>query len=145
MQGRCIRVVAHWKIGDKREAALRGKARTLKDRHELVRQHLAKKPPTADEWESAIAQCAIEAHRQGYVLLAVAPDLAVDDAESVMAKKYREHLDLYPPLHPHQRARWVDWLPLISAFEDAELQQGGAKSSQIFARYRRALDGVHFR
>jgi hypothetical protein len=115
----------------------------MKDRHELVRQDLAQNPPTAAEWESAIVQCAIEAHRQGYVLLAVAPDLAVDKAESLMAKKYREHLKLYPPLHPHQRARWESWLPIIAEFEDDEASGAKAKS-QVFARYRRALNAIHF-
>ena len=29
------------------------------------------------EWETAISQCAVEAQRQGYILIAVAPNLPV--------------------------------------------------------------------
>ena len=143
MQCRCIRVLAHWKIQDKRADALRDKAKTFENLSKLVRADLAKKLLTADEWEAAIAERAVEAYRQGYVLLAVAFDLAADKAKSVMALKYSEHLELYPPLHRNQRARWESWLPIIAEFE--EDQASGAKAkAQVFARYRRALDAVSF-
>jgi hypothetical protein len=100
-------------------------------------------PPTASEWESAIAQCAVEAYRKGCVLLAVAPDLAPDKAASVMMKAYREHLRLYPPAKPAQRAYPKKWLRLIAEFEDDETSLNKAKSP-VFNRYRRVLDGLSF-
>jgi len=100
--------------------------------------------PTDREWEEAIAQYAIKVHRQGYILLGVAPDLATDKAGAIMAAQYRIPLRIYHRAKPGERARLADWLLLIEAFENAELQQGGSKSSQVFARYRRALDGIHF-
>lgn len=142
-QCRCIRVFAHWKIIDQRKKLLDGTGKTFDEMSKLVRQDIAKNPPTLAEWEAAIAQRAVEAHREGYVLLAVAPDLAASKVASVLAKKYREHFLFYPPPKPSQRAKWQDWLPLISAFEDAEAMPGGAKS-QVFAHYRRALDRIRF-
>jgi hypothetical protein len=99
--------------------------------------------PTDREWEAAIAQCAIEAHRQGYRLLAVAPDMAAHKAQSVLLKEYQEQLRLYPSAKAIQRARWQDWLPLISKCEDAEA--GGDKQrEQVFVRYRRVVDAIRF-
>jgi len=41
------------------------------------------------------------------------------------------------------KARYKDWLPLISSFENAE--RGRQKdTSQVFIRYRRAVDGIRF-
>jgi hypothetical protein len=51
---------------------------------------------TDEEWKEAMAEAAVQAHHEGYVLLAVAPDLAADKLQSAVAKKYREHLRLYP-------------------------------------------------
>ena len=67
--------------------------------------------PTDNEWEAAISQCAVEHHR------------------------------LYPYPQPTQRARTLDWLSIISAFEN---MTSGKWDSQIFVRYRRALDGIRF-
>jgi type I restriction enzyme R subunit len=50
---------------------------------------MAVNPPTPDEWESAIAARAAEAYRQGYLLLAVAPDLQSDKADSLLSKVFR--------------------------------------------------------
>ena len=110
----------------------------------LIEKEMVKHPPRAQKIEAAIARCAVEAHRRGYVLLAVAPDLAAGKAKSVILEEYHEHLKLYHPAETACRVRWQDWLPLISAFEDAELQQGGVKASQVFARYRRVVDGIRF-
>jgi hypothetical protein len=99
--------------------------------------------PADHEWKTAIAQCAVEAHRQGYLLLAVSPDMAADKAQSVMAKSYREHLKLYPSTGRLQRERSEDWLTLISEFEKVEAK-GQKDTRQAFVRYRRALDGILF-
>jgi hypothetical protein len=110
----------------------------------LVEKDIVQHPPDTKTIEAAIARRAVEAHRNGYVLLAVAPDLAAGKAKSLMLGEYHEHLKSYHPAKTARRVRWQDWLPLISSFEDAELQQGGAKSSQVFARYRRVVDGIRF-
>lgn len=110
----------------------------------LVEKDMVRDPPHAKDIEAAIARRAVEAHRRGYVLLAVAPDLAAGKAESLLSEEYHEHLKSHHLAKTARRVRWRDWLPLISAFEDAELKQGGGKSSQSFARYRRVVDGVRF-
>lgn len=99
--------------------------------------------PTDREWDEAIAQHAAEARRKGYILLGVAPDLPAGKAGAILAAEYRKHLRTYPPLQTRGRARWEDWLPLIAAFEDAERSQHKGRN-QIFARYRRAVDGIRF-
>jgi hypothetical protein len=99
--------------------------------------------PTDDEWKEAIAEAAVQAHREGYVLLAVAPDLAPDKLRSAVAKNYRNHLRLYPPAKPVQRARVEQWLPLIADFEDAEAGRQ-KQTRQQFIRFRRALEGLSF-
>jgi hypothetical protein len=101
-------------------------------------------PQTASEWETAIAHWAVEAHRQGKVLLAVAPDLDSKKAGQLMVKTYRDHLRLYAPATPPQRARWEQWLDLIEEFEDDETSPAKAKS-QVFARYRRAVVEIRFK
>ena len=143
LQCQCIKVLAHWKITDQRRAALRNAAKTDMELRRLVQANLSEHPPTDREWEAAIAQRAIEAHRQGCVLLAVVPDLKSDKAASVMAEKYREHLALYPAANSQQRARWQDWLHIISNFEKAAADRK-LKKSQAFVHYRRAMDGIRF-
>jgi hypothetical protein len=101
------------------------------------------KSPTDREWEAAIAQCAIEAYRQGYVLLAVAPDMAAHKAHIVLLKEFQEHLKLYPAAKAFQRSRSQDWLPLISKFEDAEARRDKQRE-QLFVRYRRVVDAIQF-
>lgn len=140
----CLKLKAYYRIRHDREAVLN--IRETKRRKEvarLVNESLKTNPPTAKEWEAAVAQQAIDAYREGQILLAVAPDMAADKAGALMLKKYREHLSIYPPARPKQRARWEDWLPLISQFEEAEAHTRGAKS-QVFVHYRRALEGIRF-
>jgi hypothetical protein len=144
LQCKDIKLFAHWKIIDQREDALKDRAKTFEDLQILTKKNLATNPPTAAEWEAAIAQRAVEAHRKGFVLLAVAPDIAKDKVGSVLAKKYGEHLILYPPLRPNQRPRWENWLPLISAFENVVVGRQKQTGKQEFVRYRRVLDGIHF-
>jgi hypothetical protein len=98
--------------------------------------------PTEQEWEATIAQQAIEAHRQGYFLLAVPSKLKADMANSAMSKAYGECKKLFPSTEPSQRARWHDWLPLIESFEKSG--PGDKDYAQKFNRYRRALDGIRF-
>jgi hypothetical protein len=139
----CINSLARLNILDQRMAKSEHKAKSFAEQVVLARKDFATNQPTSEEWEAAVSHCAVAAYRKGFVLLAVAPDLAADQAESVMSHNYREHLRLYPPAKPKQRARWEDWLCLISTFEDAEAT-GQKDTSQIFIRYRRALDGISF-
>ncbi len=146
LQCRSIRSLADWKIRCDREDKLgdivRGKRRGA-EIGKIINESLAANPPTAKEWEAAIAYRAIEAYRDGYVLLAVAPDLAEDKLRSLVSQSYKQDLRRYHRNKAKSRARWEDWLPLISEFESAETGTEKAKS-QLFARYRRAVDGIQF-
>lgn len=153
LQCRSINELAHWRIIDERKATLRKKRHindysykeTAEERKaarnknlSVLHNDLAVNPPNADEWQAAIAYRAVEAYRQGYLLLAVAPGLQSDKGALLMQKVYGSAQRKYG--RPKQRARWQDWLPLISAFEDVPT----SPKSPVFVRYRRALDGIHF-
>ena len=143
LQCRSINVLADWKIRDQREDALGDKVKGKRRGAEvgaIINADLATNPPTPEEWEAAIGYRSIEAYRQGYLLLAVAPDLQMDKAVSLMKRVYGSTRRRYAS--PKQRARWENWLPLITSFEDAELSHKAY--AQEFARYRRALDSLHF-
>lgn len=144
LQCRSVNELAEWKIRDEREDALGDKVkgkRRGKEIGEIINADLAANPPTVEEWEAAIAYRAVEAYRKGYLLLAVAGDLHAEKAASLMEKVYGFARRSYA--NTKQRARWEDWLPIITLFEDAEASRDKAKN-QVFARYRRALDGIHF-
>lgn len=149
---------AHWNITGKRKEALRksGKIKALnhEQSHEkweaarkknlkVLHKDIADNPITDEEWETAIAWQAIAAHRQGEVLLAVAPDLKADKAESVMMKTYHYHQQGLSLTEKKQRARSENWLDLILAFEADENSKDKAKS-QVFARFRRVIDAISF-
>ncbi len=153
-----INKMAHSKITDERKAALRKKGQINDLNYEqtpedweaerkknlsVLHNDVAVNPLTAEEWEVAIANRAVEAYRQGYIILAVAPDLKTDKAASVMAKTYRDDLRFYHPFRNKQRAKCENWLPIISEFENDEANSKKSKS-QVFVRYHRALDGIHF-
>jgi hypothetical protein len=108
---------------------------------DIIEQDMVKHPPPTLDMEVEIMLEALHAHRQGYLLLAVAPDMAVNDAKHLMVQEYRR-LQVQNRTRK-QRARCDSWLPLIGEFEDAEIGRGGAKS-QVFVRYRRAIDGLGF-
>ena len=99
--------------------------------------------PTDQEWKDAILQCAAEAHRQGYVLIAIEPNLTPDKAAAAMLKQYREHDRAYLSPKPKQRARRDQWMYIISDFEEM-VMESGKWNAQIFARYRRVVDGIQF-
>jgi hypothetical protein len=143
---RSITLLADWKIRDQREDKLGDKVKGVKRGQEIgriINADLAANPPTIEEWNDAIAYRAVEAYRQGFVLLAVAPDLARGKLETIVSKTYHEDLRRYHTTDAKPRARWQNWLPLISEFEDAETLRGGAKS-QVFAHYHRAVDEICF-
>ncbi len=108
-----------------------------------IRDYSVYAKPTDQEWETAIAQQAIAAHRQGHVLLSVVPDLAANKVASLTAKIYHDHQQNSSPTKQKHRARSQDWLDIISRFEDAENSKHKAKS-QLFARYRRIVDAISF-
>jgi hypothetical protein len=105
----------------------------------LIEKDIIKNPPSAKEMEAGIQRHALAAYRNGYLLLAVAPDLVAEKAKSLMTQEYREH-QVQHRIHK-QRARYKDWLPLISSFENSTLRHE-KDSSQVFIRYRRAIDGI---
>ena len=154
---RSINDLAHWKIVVARKSALRQNGQIINEDalHQLdnvkwdaalnknlqiLHSDLAANPPTAEEWEAAIAYRAVEAYRQGFLLVAVAPDLESNTAASLMEKVYGSARRSYA--RPKQRARCRDWLPIIASFEDAEVSHKAY--AQEFARYRRVLDGIRF-
>lgn len=125
-------------LGDKGK-----RAKSLRELREIINADLAANPPTTEELETAIGCAAVEAHRQGYLLLAVAPDLRSDNAASLMEKVYGSTRRLLG-VPPKQRARLeAEWLKHISQFEDEEVSCDAAYA-QTFARYRRAVDGIRF-
>jgi hypothetical protein len=142
-EARCMNITkaAHSAIMQQRQDALRTGAEYVKELCGLGWLGSFTNP-TDHEWEMAIVQQAIEAHRQGKILLAVAPNLTADKVNSETSQIYREFSKLSPSTQPLQRARRADWLPIISEFEDMVMANG--KWSQIFARYRRVLDGIRF-
>jgi len=97
--------------------------------------------PTADELEVGIARRAIAAYRKGFLLIAVAPDLAEEKAQDLFVNKYREHRIMDGTVK--QRARPGNWLDLIAAFEDEEARPGGGKSKS-FNSYKKVVDSLHF-
>lgn len=144
-KSRSIRVDAYQVIFNNRRRALVDGTMTFTEGSSIVKADLVTNPPTAEEWEAAIAESAVQAHRHGLVLLAVVPDLAAEELTSVLSASYRQHSGMFPPPKPPQRARWQDWLPLISTFEDAQTTHSHSTAkSQDFARYRRAVDGIRF-
>jgi len=143
-QCRSINEIAYWKIRYRRQKALGDRVKGLRPGSEIgsvVNQSLSARAPTVKEWRAAVAEGAVEAYNRGYLLLAVAPDLASDKAALLMSRQYRESVDRYAK--SKQRPRWEDWLPVISALEDAEVSRHKAKS-QTFIRYRRILDAIRF-
>lgn len=126
----------------RRVSSLKRKGKGLS--HEEFTNFVAKSwhqnPPTVEEIETEVMHAALMAHRQGQHLIAVAQDLTDDDARTLLSKTYRKHRVLGPKFK--QRSRPENWLPLISNFESAFLL--GRKQSQVFARYRRALNRIQF-
>lgn len=107
----------------------------------VVVTRLPKKPPTSAEMEEALAEAAIAAHRQGFWLFAVAPDLGVDEATSLLSHEYSGHALLNR--RPKKRARSRNWLKIISEFENAETSSGGTNASG-FNPYRAIMDSIRF-
>ena len=142
-QCRSITQDADCEIRSQRRNALGEKVKGLKSEEigAIVNKDLDVNPVTPEEWEAAIAHRAIEAYRQGYLLLAVVPDLHSDKAASLMARLYGLAQRKYAG--PKQRARWEGWLPLVAAFEEAEITRS-KQNSQEFVHYRRAIDGIRF-
>jgi hypothetical protein len=112
---------------------------------EILADHLQKNPISAAETEAAIAEAAIGASRKDHWIIAVAPDLAQDEAELLMGRVYREHrLRREEALGAgKQRQRPKDWLKLISAFENAETSSGGT-NARGFNPYRAIMDSIRF-
>jgi hypothetical protein len=112
---------------------------------EIIGKHLCETPISAAEIEPAIAEVAVGAEHQGHWIIAVASDLAQDEAELLMGKVYREHrLRREEALGAgKQRPRPKQWLKLISEFENAETSSGGTNASG-FNPYRAIMDSIRF-
>jgi len=141
-----IILLALGRIQVRRAIALKRKAKTKGMTNEefgqFLAQDLIKNPPPTEAVEAAIARRAVDAYRKGDWLLAVAPDLPAEKAASLLRQNYRDHSALN--WAPKQRARCENWLPLISAFEDAETADPRGAKSHLFIPYRRAVDGIRF-
>jgi hypothetical protein len=102
--------------------------------------------PNHAEWEKAISDEAVKAHREGRVLIAIEPHLAADKAVAAMKKAYLSHPYVDSTPVTRERARWQQWLDVIADFENSMPKNASpAKgNSQLFVRYRRVIDGVVF-
>lgn len=120
----------------------RGKKATSNEEfHRSLGLEFVKHRPGNDEIEAAIKEYSLHALRNDFLLIAIAPDLTIEDAAALLEKQYREYRKLWRV--PNQRARDENWLPIISEFENDEINHQKVKS-QVFARYRRTMDLVSF-
>ncbi len=112
---------------------------------EIVAKHLREPPISAAETEVAIAEVAVGAEHQGHWIIAVASDLAQDEAERLMGEVYRKHRLRREEARGggKPRARPMEWLKAISDFENPEASSGGA-NAKGFNPYRRVVDGIGF-
>ena len=99
------------------------------------------KETKSPRWSAAICREAVVADDKGYWLIAVAPDLDESEAKTLLSKTYRSHRVLYPAAK--QRARPMNWLALISEFENVEVSSNKTRS-KAFTGYRRAQDLIRF-
>ncbi len=103
---------------------------------------LRENPISPAEMEAAVAHAAVEKHKEGHLLFSVAPDLSLEEATVFLEREYSQHLQRNPAIK--QRAGFhKNWLPLIAEFENDETSSNKVKC-QVFARYRRAVDGIQF-
>ena len=106
----------------------------------LVGEDMRRSPPLRKEIEAEIKREALFAYRQGDLLIAVAPDLASSDAERLMLKIWNQQRTEHG-IHK-QRARWQEWLSLITRFEN-EVTSSSAYPPSI-TLYRRIFVGLPF-
>jgi len=137
------------------EALILNRAKALKPKEKtacesilwrLVDQEFANDLPTVEEVEFAILREALTAHRNGHLLISIAPGLRMDTAAKLMGQKYREHQKLTGngvETKGKKRARPETWLSAISEFDTDEASRDKAKT-QIFVRYRRISDSIQF-
>jgi hypothetical protein len=94
--------------------------------------------------EACIPEIASEAYRKGRWLISVAPDLAQQDAERLLASEYQKLRRQRDKARGSgkPRARVQRWVELISGFENAET--GGGANANGFNPYRAALEGIQF-
>ncbi len=112
---------------------------------EILAKHRRENPISATEREAAIAEVAVGAEHRGHWIIAVASDLAQDEAELLMGKAYRKHrLKREEALGAgKQRPRPKQWLKLIAEFENAETSTGGM-NARGFDPYRAIMDSIRF-
>jgi hypothetical protein len=99
---------------------------------QVMRMKSGETPLPPHALDGGIGERAIAAYHQGYVLIAVAPDLAQEEAKRLLAEGAGKN-----------RARHGNWLDLIAEFEQDAATKYRAKA-EVFKRYRRAVEGVDF-
>ena len=102
---------------------------------------LKQQAPTVEDKEQSVASCAVEAHRKGYRLFALAPDLSADKAASLLSRQYESHSLLGLRPMKKERARCESWLGVIADFEKVATDRKQTAKSPVFTLYRRAVDG----
>jgi len=122
-----------------RAAKLKRNATSFEDLVALAIKQWMTNPPPPEVMEAAIARCAVQAYRRGFLLIAAAPDLNADEAAALLAERWRKSQPLAKRT-PNQRQRSANWLPLITEFET----DAAKPKAQTFVRYRRAVDGIRF-
>jgi hypothetical protein len=103
-------------------------------------KEMAKHPPSTVEMESEIKRLSVTAYRNGFMLMAIAPDLHKKNAAKLMKKEYKQHL-IATQEHKQRLKKPKNWLALISEFEDAVIGPNGAKSP-LFNRYRHMINSI---
>lgn len=113
---------------------LRNRAKRHKESRELLR--------TAEEIRaSEVGRFAEEHHREGRIIIAIAPDIgSFEDAKELLSDCYRHHW------MPQERGRGhtKTWLKIVHDFELEEERRSPKqiRDSQLFARFRRIVVGV---
>lgn len=91
-----------------------------------------------------VGRLAEEQHREGRIIIAIAPDISnLDDAMKLFQKCYRAHWKA----GKKGKGRMEDWFAVIRKFEAEELDATEAKTRrdpQLFARFRRVIGKVEW-
>ena len=104
------------------------------------------KLPTPGMADKFVRIASAIAESEGYLLIAVAPDLTQEKAEALLAGQYRRHRK---ESGAKPRERSGNWLDLIAAFEDSVASppkgaEAVTAANETSRRYRRVMKSIAF-
>jgi hypothetical protein len=104
------------------------------------------KLPTPALAEQFVRVSAAIAETQGFLIIAIAPDLPQEEAASLLAREYQRHRK---STAAKPRARCYHWLDLITRLEDnmkspPKGAEAVAAANEIVRRYRRVMESLRF-